>query len=315
MAMPGIASGAATQAFERLRAEFAGRRPLRAGSLIVTVFGDAAAPRGGGLFLADLFGLLERLGVNDSQTRTALSRLVADGWLVAERIGRQSFYRLSDAGARRFQAAARRIYRDGVSDWDGAWAVAVLPEVARDRRAELVRQLQWLGFGQLAPAVLVHPAPDTDSLAQLVADWPAGERPVVVAGPSQFDPSPEALRGLVARCWDFSGLDQAYRRFGDEIAALGAALAAGDTLAPPDCLVARVILVHDYRRVILRDPLLPAELMPPDWSGRAALKAAASLYRAIAFAAEGWISAHWQGRDGGPLPDAASDFRRRFGGL
>ncbi len=315
MAMPGVAAGAAQAAFERLKAEFAARRPLRAGSLIVTVFGAAAAPRGGGLFLADLFGLLEQLGVNDSQTRTALSRLVADGWLVAERIGRQSFYRLSDAGARRFHAATARIYRDGGSAWDGAWAVALLPEVARDRRAELVRQLQWLGFGQLAPAVLVHPAPDGDSLAQLVADWPAAERPVVVAGPSQFDPSPDELRALVARCWDFSGLDQAYRRFADEIAPLGQALAAGDRLGPLDCLVTRVMLVHDYRRVILRDPLLPAELMPPDWSGRVVLKAAAGLYRAIAFAAEDWISDHWRGRDGGPLPEAASDFRRRFGGL
>jgi len=313
--MPGVTSDAAKSAFERLKAEFAARRPLRAGSLIVTVFGDAAAPRGGGLFLADLFGLLEQLDVNDSQTRTALSRLVADGWLVAERIGRQSFYRLSTAGARRFHAAAQRIYRDGTSDWDGAWAVALLPDAARDRRAELLRQLQWLGFGQLAPAVLVHPAPDRESLAQLVADWPAAERPVVVAGPSQFDPSPDALRGLVARCWDFSGLDLAYRRFAEEIAPLGRALAAGDRLTPLDCLVARVMLVHDYRRVILRDPLLPAELMPPDWSGRVVLKEAAALYRLIAGPAEGWISDHWRGRDGGPLPPAGSDFGRRFGGL
>lgn len=313
--MAGVTLDAAKTAFERLKAEFAARRPLRAGSLIVTIFGDAVAPRGGGLFLADLFGLLDQLGVNDSQTRTALSRLVADGWLVAERIGRQSFYHLSAAGARRFQAAAARIYRDGSSAWDGAWAVAVLPEATRDRRAELVRQLQWLGFGQLGPAVLVHPAPDRDSLAQLVADWPAEERPVVVAGPSQFDPSPEALRALVARCWDFSGLDQAYRGFAEEIAPLGSALAQGGRLDPLDCLVARVMLVHDYRRVILRDPLLPAELMPPDWSGRVVLKEAAALYRAIALAAEGWISDHWRGRDGGPLPEAASDFRRRFGGL
>jgi hypothetical protein len=41
-----------------LLAAFARRRPRRAGSLIVTVFGDAILPRGGAVQLADLMTLL-----------------------------------------------------------------------------------------------------------------------------------------------------------------------------------------------------------------------------------------------------------------
>jgi phenylacetic acid degradation operon negative regulatory protein len=37
----------------------------------------------------------------------------------------------------------------------------------------------------------------------------------------------------------------------------------------------RTLLIHAYRRVLLRDPLLPAALLPLDWPGAAAMRYAA----------------------------------------
>ncbi|HET6519065.1 MAG TPA: hypothetical protein VFG47_04520, partial [Geminicoccaceae bacterium] len=60
---------------------FRRRQPVRAGSLIVTVYGDAIAPRGGTVSLASLTRLLQAFGLSAGLVRTAVSRLAADGWL------------------------------------------------------------------------------------------------------------------------------------------------------------------------------------------------------------------------------------------
>src|SRR5687767_8359362 len=59
---------------------FHARTPIRAGSLIVTIFGDAVAPRGGELSLASLVEIMAAFRIGAGVVRTALSRLVAEGW-------------------------------------------------------------------------------------------------------------------------------------------------------------------------------------------------------------------------------------------
>ena len=62
-----------------LLARFEQRRPIRAGSLIITLYGDAIAPRGGSLWLGSLNGLVGPFGIEPGLVRTALSRLVDAG--------------------------------------------------------------------------------------------------------------------------------------------------------------------------------------------------------------------------------------------
>ncbi len=262
------------------------------------------------MLLADLIALLEGFQLNDSQVRTALSRLVADGWLAAERQGRRSLYRLTETGRHRFDEATRRIYAGPPKAWRGDWHLVILPPDSASRD-ELRKDLGWLGFGQLAPGIMLHPAPDPDSLASVVGDLPAPERPLVIAGAAAFHAPPDLLHGLVARCWDLAGLAAAYRQFLAAFAALGAALAEGFKPQPLPALLARLMLIHDYRRIILRDPMLPPRLLPGDWIGRAAYREARNLYRQLARPAERWIDAHLHGEDGAlPPPDAG--FRARF---
>ena len=62
-----------------LAARLHGEGRLRVWSLAVTVFGDAIAPRGGSIAMADLSAILERLGAEPGAIRTAMSRLARDG--------------------------------------------------------------------------------------------------------------------------------------------------------------------------------------------------------------------------------------------
>jgi len=262
------------------------------------------------VLLADLIRLLEAFQLNDSQVRTALSRLIADGWLQSSRTGRRSLYRLTQTGRHRFDEATRRIYAGAPAAWRGEWQLVILPPESASRD-ELRKDLGWLGFGQLAAGIMLHPAPDPASLASVIGDLPAAERPLVVAGRAAFSVPPELLHGLVERCWDLAALARSYRQFRAAFAPLAAALTQGLKPPPLPALLARIMLIHDYRRIILRDPLLPSRLLPEDWTGRAAHRQARGIYRKLARPAERWIDDHLRGEDGAlPPPDAG--FGKRF---
>ncbi len=84
-----------------------------------------------------------------------------------------------------------------------------------------------------------------------------------------------------------------------------------NALTDADAFTARVLLIHHYRRVVLRDPLLPAALLPRDWPGRAARALCGDIYRALLPKSEQWLDRHGT-NENGPLPKAGGDLTRRF---
>ena len=74
-----------------------------------------------------------------------------------------------------------------------------------------------------------------------------------------------------------------------------------------DAFTARVLLIHRYRRVVLRDRLLPTALLPEDWPGRAAGSFCANLSWSHP-ASEQWLDRPASNENG-----RAADGRRRTG--
>ena len=107
----------APTAAAELVARFRRQRPLRGGSLIVTIFGDSIMPRGGAVALGSLIALTAPFGLNERLVRTATARLAQDGWLEGHRAGKLSEYHLSRDGRERFAEATRRIYSAPDTEW------------------------------------------------------------------------------------------------------------------------------------------------------------------------------------------------------
>jgi phenylacetic acid degradation operon negative regulatory protein len=81
--------------------------------------------------------------------------------------------------------------------------------------------------------------------------------------------------------------------------------------SPEQAFVVRTLLVHGYRRVRLRDPQLPAALLPAAWPGRAAYDLCRDVYRA----AEPLAAAHLANvlaQDRESLLPALPEFLTRF---
>jgi phenylacetic acid degradation operon negative regulatory protein len=85
-----------------------------------------------------------------------------------------------------------------------------------------------------------------------------------------------------------------------------------EALADIDAFTARILLIHHYRRVVLRDPLLPTALLPADWPGRAARQLCGEIYRGLLPASEQWLDRN-ASDENGPLPVAGGELARRFG--
>src|SRR5690606_20247130 len=101
--------------------------PPRAKSLCVSLLGDALACHGGAIWLGGIIELLEPLGINERLLRTSVFRLVAQGWLQAERHGRRSLYQLSEQGRRHTAHASQRIYDGPAADWAMRWPATGAP--------------------------------------------------------------------------------------------------------------------------------------------------------------------------------------------
>src|SRR2546429_2179274 len=155
------------------------QRPLRAGSLLVTIFGDAIAPRGAAVTLGSLIRLAAPFGVTERLVRTSVARLARDGWLAARRSGRRSEYRLTRAGAERFAEATRRIYGQSPRAWDGRWTLLVIPPRSASRRGRPSEDLKWLGLGRLNPSLYAHPGGTPGQARRCLGNLPgAAHRPL-----------------------------------------------------------------------------------------------------------------------------------------
>jgi phenylacetic acid degradation operon negative regulatory protein len=298
-----------------IRRQIAGA-PLKAPSLIVTVWGDAIAPHGGAALLPGLIRLLEPFGINERSVRTSVYRLGREGWLESTPVGRQSLYRLRAEGERRFEQAFRRIYSPPSAAWDDSWEVALADGLPAHKRRTLQQELLWEGFGTLGPGVFVRPAQAPSALPRIVAALGVGSRVVAVRARDDDALGARPLAATVAQAWDLADVALGHRRFLREFGAVIERFRERDpaTHDPEQCFVVRTLLIHAYRRVLLRDPQLPAALLPLDWPGAAAFTLCRDFYRLTHRAAE----RHLQGtlrNARGPLPPAVPAFYARFGGL
>ncbi|HEX2363787.1 MAG TPA: phenylacetic acid degradation operon negative regulatory protein PaaX [Bradyrhizobium sp.] len=273
------------------------REPSRTGSIVITLFGDAIVPRGGSVWLGTLLEFFETLDIDASVVRTAMSRLTADGWFERERVGRNSFYRLVKKGRLTFDIATKHIYDPPASDWTGRFELLLIGNGGdRDAAREALKNA---GFGSPLPGVWVAPSgvPVPEEAASAIR--------------LEVSAEDDSGRRLLSESWPLDRTADAYLKFMKTFEPLRGLLAR-DTLSDADAFTARILLIHHYRRVVLRDPLLPTALLPKDWPGRAARTLCGDIYRALLGASEQWLDRHGT-NENGALPNATGELGRRFG--
>ena len=218
----------------------------RVWSLLVTMFGDLALSPDARLSGACVNALTAAIGIKPEATRVALHRLRKEGWIESHRTGRQSRYGLTPQGRHETERAWPRVYG---------------PEPA-------------------------------EAKVCLVLEGPAG-----VAGQEQPQDGSDRVQ-LAPRTWLSS---HATETLGLWSAPLSASAEVphwvSSKLCPPDVQTAsqvfharlttveahddlatltvlqrtalRVVIVHEWRRLVLRVPRFPERLFSAGWKGQA----------------------------------------------
>jgi len=235
---------------------------MQARSALFDLYGDHLRTRGGCAPVAALVRLLAPLDIAAPAVRTAVSRMVRQGWLTPVATEAGPGYGLTDRASRRLDEAAARIYRQNPrQQWDGTWSVALLAHTPnRTRRERVARALGYLGYRQLHPDGWIAPRPAAE-LESVVA----AEQVAVTHFVGRLDGDDVEL---VERLFQPHQLALAYLRWLEDAEQLVEAAGA----APDDrtAFAVRSTLVHEWRKFLFHDPGLPVELLPADWPGERA---------------------------------------------
>lgn len=249
---------------------------LRVWSLLVTILGDVAQPRGEAMSMADLLSITDHMKIESGAVRTALSRLSKEGWVISTKSGRTSSYAFSASGRATYETASARVYAGSYAPEHTDWVIAILPPARAKDRQTMQKILNDTSALQTQSGVAMWPgslAPEAGLLEQLGCLCFTGElghTPDWV----KFECAPPKAETLATRFLEkYHNLSQ----FDGELPAI-------------DALIARVLIMHDWRRMLLRYPIVPRDLQPDHWSMPQAHTLMTAVYRGLINRSE----THWR---------------------
>jgi phenylacetic acid degradation operon negative regulatory protein len=284
-------------------------------SMVVTIFGDIVSQHGSWLWLSSLIKALEPFGFNGRQVRTSVYRLVQSNWLQGNKVGRCSYYCFTDHAMAHYEKAARRIYAAEQVDWNENW-ILVLPISVPDDKKEVFRKsLLWQGFNTLTSGLYAHPSCDTSSLDESIHELGLTGNVIILNSNIADLNSQSVMKELIKDRWQLSELENSYRDFLDFYRPICQQLLNQQDKSEPlnitDCFLIRAILIHDYRRILLRDPDFPQEMLTQGWVGYEANDLVKKVYKMLVEPSTAYIEQNMKNAQG-KLPEASNKFYQRF---
>jgi len=235
---------------------------VHARSALFDLYGDHLRARDGSAPVAALIRALDPLGIRAPAVRTAISRMVAQGWLDPVATASGPGYALTERARARLDDAGARIYRTADVPWDGRWHLRVLAPIGDRPQRERVRtQLRFLGMAPVSESTWASPR------ASAAVDRMLAEEQVGVVALSTTDAEPA---DALLEAFDTPALGAAYADWLVAARSLVGPVSGRARTADVDAFVVRSELLHSWRKFLFTDPGLPAELLPEDWPGRAA---------------------------------------------
>jgi phenylacetic acid degradation operon negative regulatory protein len=230
---------------------------------------------------AELAPVAEACGQSREQLRSCLRRLIRDGLLVQTGSGQTARYDATAAGMVALGSNVERTRLAYAQDaagrgWDRHWRLVAfaVPESRRAGRDALRERLVALGGAAVQNGLYVSPHPwhkDVQAEARQlgVADT------VTAASTDDLDVGGEHdPRELARRLWPVDDLAARYRDFVEQFSPVLDSLvdlrARKERLPDAAFLPGALAMAVAFQAVFDVDPLLPPELLPRPWPGRAA---------------------------------------------
>ena len=236
--------------------------------VVLTLYGDYILHLGGEIGIDTLIKLLANFDLSQQAVRSAISRMSRKGLIKVRRVGRRSYYSLTNHGRTLLTEGARRIFKRKTTKWDGNWNIVTysIPEKTRETRDIFRRELAWLGYGPLSEATWVSPYDMTAEVNELAEKLNISDRVQIFNARQVGTARPTSI---INWCWDLDKIHEKYsvfvEKYQKKLNDHKKRLQAGEVIEPGECFVERFHLIHEYRRLPFYDPDLPIELLPENW--------------------------------------------------
>lgn len=265
----------------------------RSRTVVVSFLGAIVRPLGSWMPIGGTVDLVTQLGLDAPSVRTAVFRLTRRGWLESEVRDGIRGYALTPTAQAALSAGDEIVWHARQpADLGDGWCIVTfsVPESARTKRHQLRSHLTSLGFGNAGAGVWIAPARMRDAAVQAIGELGLTERCALFVGDYAGG---QELTQLLSESWDLADIDARYREFIARHSSVRAALATGDGLEGAQAFVTYLGLIDEWRRLPFRDPGLPPEVLPADWSAPVAGQLFEQLVdllgsRALAYAAGYW---------------------------
>ncbi|MEM6852260.1 MAG: PaaX family transcriptional regulator C-terminal domain-containing protein, partial [Pseudomonadota bacterium] len=243
--------------------------------------------------------LMAPLGVDEGSVRTAVHRLVADGWLNSVQVGRRRNLRMPAERLAVTRPVQARIYNERPESWNGAWFLVLISPATASSREALRRALSAEGFASLSPNMFVHPHYRWRHFQTYIEE--RGFRGDIAAA---FEASEVSGGASMAELWDLDAIAAEW----EDIERLSEIADRADRGA--DAFAARTLLIHAMRRLVLKTPSLPQELLPNAWPELRVRRKLKAVYLKLWKKSDAWAGERTISADGGSLRlDAAEPDR------
>lgn len=296
--------------------EISGHQSVSGTSLIVSYFGDYLWTCGGGIWLGNLIQAMETLGLNQRVVRSSVFRLHKDEWLTINKVGRKSYYYLEPGRYNEMLNANKKIYHSEKPAWNQRWNIIHTSLGPTNSSKDKVRYLQHKGFGLFDKDFFVQP-----DLQQLTPELKQEITKVIPSAKifqqaELYSENSEALRNMVSQSWDIDRIAEEYQQFVDLFAPAWEILQTmeEDAITLEDAFKMRLMVIHFYRRIIVKDPDLPTELLPKDWPRKDAEQLTINIYKKVHAKAMQYVMESSE-TPNGKLPLPSPNYYIRFGGL
>lgn len=284
---------------------------IKGTSLISTIYGDSLLHRGGNIGLSSLIHLMELFGFNERAVRTAVFRLVKKQWLVAEKIGRMSDYRITEESRERYVHAEQRIYNLQLREWDNYWSLVLLDHIDTEQKATLKKELEWLGYASISTNMMAYPnGQEQQRLHYLFSRLQLIEQMMIFKSELLPNITNNSNQIILEQNWQLEKIKEQYLQYLDYFREIYQLLKQEKPNAQQAFQI-RTLLIHYYRRIVLKDPNLPLELLPADWPSINALNLTVNIYKEIDELADEYFLSIAKTAEGS-LPVYVSAFNKRF---
>ncbi|MCU1453929.1 MAG: repressor [Acidimicrobiales bacterium] len=267
----------------------------------VLIFGMAKPD--GTVLAAELYPVAEACGQSAEQVRSCLRRMVAERLLVPDATsaavpidptcrtdssvggsragGKSAVYRTTPAGDALLGGSLERHQRAFLQDaqgrgWDRRWHLVAfaIPESRRTARDRLRDRLIEFGGAPVSNGLYVSAHPWEKEVRAEVERLTVAEHVTLAAADELDVGGRHSPRELAAALWSVDELAISYRRFVEQfkpvLPILERLRTRHERIADTDFLPGALQMVVAFQTVFQRDPLLPPELLPRPWPGRAA---------------------------------------------